>query len=89
MQATIREVPIRKLKIVIDLENPLNPALTYEDFREKYGEEPKPPRYKVLNLELLVCPEDQSVVLASECSKCPRFIRRRNDNIYCKETAML
>ncbi len=77
-------VPIRAIQVVVDLEDPLAPELTVEDFAETYGTEPTLPRYRVLNVEVLICPEDQQPILASECGHCPRFVRRLGNVAYFK-----
>lgn len=58
------------------------PELTVEDFVKTYGMDPMSPRYKILNLEVLTCPEDQQPILASECGHCPRFVRRLDNVAY-------
>jgi len=75
-------VPIRSIQVVVDLEDPLAPELTLDDFLETYGTGPAPPRYRMLNMEVLTCPEDQQPILASECSHCPRFVRRLDNIAY-------
>ncbi len=80
---TPRMTPIRRISVVVDVEDPMTPAMTLEEFTRLFGEEPKPPRYRILTIEVLVCPEDDSVVLVSECAECPRFIRRSGDFIIC------
>jgi len=78
-----RMTPIRKLKVVVDVEDPMTPALTLDEFVKVFGSEPEPPRYRVLTIEALRCPEDDDVVLVSECAECPRFLRRSGDYIVC------
>ena len=75
-------VPIRTIQVVVDLEDPLAPELTVEDFIETYGAEPIFPTYRIINVEVLTCPEDQQPILASECGHCPRFIRRLDNTAY-------
>lgn len=75
-------VPIRAIQVVVDLEDPLTPELTLEDFIKTYGKDPILPRYRILNVEILTCPEDQEPILASECGHCPRFVRRLDDVAY-------
>jgi len=79
----VRYVPIRKIKVVIDTEDYYAPLMTIEDFKELFKKEPEPPRYRVAVIEVVACPEDLNVILVTECSKCPRFIRRSGDNILC------
>ena len=66
-------VPIRSIQVVIDLEDPLSPELTLDDFVRTYGLSPALPRYRILSVEVLTCPEDQLPILASECGHCTRF----------------
>lgn len=75
-------VPIRSIQVVIDLEDPLAPELTLDDFVRTYGVTPASPRYRILNVEVLTCPEDQLPILASECAHCTRFVRRMDDIAY-------
>ena len=75
-------VPIRSIQVVVDLEDPLAPELTLEDFVRTYGVGPASPRYRVLSVEVLTCPEDQLPILASECGHCTRFVRRMDDVAY-------
>jgi hypothetical protein len=75
-------VPIRSIQIVVDLEDPFAPELTLEDFVRAYGTSPTSPRYRVLGVEVLTCPEDQLPILASECGHCTRFVRRMDDIAY-------
>jgi len=77
-------VPIRSIQVVVDLEDPLAPELTVEDFVKTYGMAPTSARYRILNLEVLTCPEDQQPILASECGHCPRFVRRLDNIAYFK-----
>jgi len=75
-------VPIRSIQVVIDLEDPLTPELTLDDFVRTYGVAPASPRYRILSVEVLTCPEDQLPILASECGHCMRFVRRMDDVAY-------
>ena len=75
-------VPIRSIQIVVDMEDPLTPELTLDDFVRTYGLSPALPRYRVLSVEVLTCPEDQLPILASECGHCTRFVRRMDDVAY-------
>ena len=75
-------VPIRSIQIVVDLEDPLTPELTLDDFVRTYGLSPALPRYRILSVEVLTCPEDQLPILASECGRCTRFVRRMDDVAY-------
>jgi hypothetical protein len=75
-------VPIRSIQVVIDLEDPLTPELTLDDFVRTYRVTPASPRYRILSVEVLTCPEDQLPILASECGHCTRFVRRMDDVAY-------
>jgi hypothetical protein len=75
-------VPIRSIQVVVDLEDPLAPELTVEDFVKTYGVSPASPRYRILGVEVLTCPEDQQPILASECGHCTRFVRRMDNVAY-------
>jgi len=79
----LRATPIRRISVVVDLEDPLAPALTIDEFEKLFNREPEPPRYRIASIEVLTCPEDNHVVLVTECAKCPRFIKRVEDVIYC------
>jgi len=80
--AAFVRVPIRSIQMVVDLEDPLAPELTLEDFVEAHGTGPTAPRHRILNVEVLTCPEDQQPILASECGHCPRFVRRFDNMAY-------
>jgi hypothetical protein len=77
-------VPIRSIQLVVDLEDPLAPELTVEDFVKTYRLIPASPRYRILTMEVLTCPEDQQPILASECGHCTRFVRRMDNVAYFK-----
>ncbi len=77
-------VPIRKVDVVVDLEDPLAPELTTKDFARTHGVTPTSPRYRVISIEILTCPEDQQPILASECGHCTRFVRRMDNVAYFK-----
>ena len=82
-------VPIRSIQVVVDLEDPLAPELTLDDFVRAYGASPASPRYRVLGVEVLTCPEDQLPILASECGHCTRFVRRMDDVAYFRRESSL
>lgn len=79
---TFIRVPIRSIQVVVDMEDPLAPELTLEDFVETHRTTPTPPKYRMVNLEVLTCPEDQQPILASECGHCTRFVRRLDNVAY-------
>jgi len=81
-------VRVRRLRIVLDLHDLLSPPLLLDDFIKSYGSDPDPERFRVVDLEVLVCPEDGNVVLVTECAKCPRFMKRYQDEIYCLQGFM-
>ncbi|HDI42685.1 MAG TPA: hypothetical protein ENF62_02770 [Candidatus Bathyarchaeota archaeon] len=81
----VRLTPIRKLKFVVDTEDPTAPAMPLSSFVKLFGFTPEPPRYRLISVDVLSCPEDQTVVLAVECAECPRFIKRAKGYIYCSE----
>lgn len=81
-------VPIRSIQVVVDLEDPLAPELTVEDFVKTRGVPPALPRYRILSVEVLTCPEDQQPILASECGHCTRFVRRMDNVAYFRREAM-
>ncbi len=78
-----RMVRVRRVSVVVDVEDPMTPALPLDEFKRVFGREPEPPRHRVIAIEVLCCPEDNDVVLVSECAECPRFIRRSGDFILC------
>ncbi|MEM2921717.1 MAG: hypothetical protein QXF26_05300 [Candidatus Bathyarchaeia archaeon] len=75
---------IRTIRLVIDLEDIYNPEVLLEDYLEENRTEPEPPRYRVVTLEVLTCPQDGQPVSISECGKCRRFIRRLDNKLYCR-----
>lgn len=81
-------VPIRSIQVVVDLEDPLAPELTLDDFVKAYDVRPASPRYRILNVEILTCPEDQQPILASECGHCTRFVRRMDNVAYFRREAL-
>ncbi len=81
----INRVPIRILKIVLDLEDQFGPELTLEDFIRVYKKMPGPPKYRVINIETVTCFEDSQPVLVTECGQCARFLRRFNGEIFCRK----
>jgi hypothetical protein len=82
-------VPIRSIHVVVDLEDPLAPELTVEDFVKTYGAMPTSPRHRIISMEVLTCPEDQQPILASECGHCTRFVRRMDNIAYFKRETSL
>jgi hypothetical protein len=76
---TVVRAPIRRVEVVVDLEDPLSPELTVSQFKSLHGKKPGGSRYRVLSLEVVTCPDDNQPILMSECAKNPRFIRRDNE----------
>ncbi len=70
---------------MFDLEDPLSAEITLEDFLKTYGVAPLSPRYRIMRVEVLTCPEDNQPILASECGHCPRFVRRLDNFAYFRK----
>ncbi|MEM3793429.1 MAG: hypothetical protein QXS76_00825, partial [Candidatus Bathyarchaeia archaeon] len=49
----LTEKPIRRIRMVIDLEDPLKPELPLEEFLRLHGEDPYPPRYRIATIEVV------------------------------------
>jgi len=75
---------VRRISVVVDLEDKFTPAMNVEDFVKEFGFTPEPPRYKVVSVEALTCAQDGQPVLVGECGRCPKFIRRTGERIYCR-----
>jgi len=75
---------VRRISVVVDLEDKFTPAMSVEDFIKEFGFTPEPPRYKVISVEVLTCAQDGQPVLVGECGRCPKFIRRTGERIYCR-----
>lgn len=78
-------IPIRFFSIVVDTEDMFNPELTLEKFKRVHGVEPEPPRYRVISIDVVTCPQDGLPVIVTECGLCPGFIRRMEGKIYCRK----
>lgn len=76
------KVPIRRIPVVIDLEDPLALETTLESFIETNRKEPDPRRYRIFNIEIITSPDDQQPMLVSECGRYSRFVRRERDVVY-------
>lgn len=76
---------IRSIKLVIDTEDIYNPEVTLEDFISENKKDPEPPRYRIITIEILTCPQDGQPVSIGECGKCRKFIRRMDNKVYCKD----
>lgn len=80
----IEKTPIRNIKVVVDLEDIFNPEMSLEDFMREYNVEPKPPRYKLFNIQVICCPEDNNPMLVTECGRCSKFIRMYEGKVFCR-----
>lgn len=78
-------VPIRRILIVLDTEDPLAPELSLEDFRALCGKDPSQDRYRIITVEVITSPDDQQPMLVSECARYSRFLRREADSIYFRK----
>ena len=83
------KIPIRRLEVVIDLTEAFKPEIPLEEFQRLYGEEPAPPRYRLISIEAVSCAEDGAPVLVSECGRCPKFVTRYEGHIYCRRPRKL
>lgn len=81
----LSHIEIRSFKVVVDTEDLFNPELTYESFLKEHGVDPEPPRFRVVSIETVTCPEDGVPVLVTECGACPGFVRRMEGKIYCRK----
>ena len=78
--------PIRKITVVIDTQDALSAEVTLEDFQRMFGRDPDPPRYRLVNLEVITSPDDHQPMLVSECGRYGRFLRREADHVYFRKT---
>ncbi len=78
----VKKVPIRRIPIVIDMQDPLAPEMALNDFRQLFGKDPDQDRYRVINIEVITSPDDQQPMLVSECGRYSRFLRREADDVY-------
>ena len=79
-----REISVRPMKIVLDLEDIFKPPTLLEDYINMFGSDPTSPKFRVVEIEVLTCPEDEQPITISECGKCPKFVRKFNESILCK-----
>lgn len=79
---SIVRAPIRRIDVVVDIEDPLAPELGLSEFTALHGRKPDGSKYRILRLEVLTCPDDNQPILVSECAKNPRFIRRTDEIAY-------
>jgi len=79
-------IPIRSFKVVVDTEDVFNPELTLEKFQRIHGADPEPPRFRVVSIDTVTCPQDNLPVLVTECGLCPGFIRRMEGKISCRKS---
>jgi hypothetical protein len=82
---TVIRVPIRRIPVVVDIEDSLTPELSLDDFRALFGRDPEMDRYKIITIEVITSPDDQQPMLVSECARYARFIRRESDNIFFRK----
>ncbi len=85
----LTERPIRRIKIVMDVEDPLKPELPLEEFIRIHAKDPSPQRNRIATIEVVTCSEDIQPVLVTECGTCSKFIRRFGDIIYCKKATSI
>jgi hypothetical protein len=81
----IAKVPIRRISVVIDLQDPVAPELAIEDFRKLFGKDPDQNRFRVLNIEVITSPDDHQPMLVSECGRYARFVRREGNEVYFRK----
>jgi len=81
----VARIPIRRISVVVNLNDPLAPELTVSDFKDLFGTEPDPARYRIINLEVLTSPDDQQPMLVSECGRYSRFIKREGSDVYFRQ----
>lgn len=79
------KVAIRRIPVVIDMEDPLAPEIALSDFRKLFGMDPEPDRFRVLNIEVITSPDDQQPMLVSECGRYARFLRREDGYVYFRK----
>ena len=89
MVKKITERSIRKIKMVIDVEDPLKPELPLEEFKKIHRLNPNHPKYRIVTIEVLTCTEDLQPVLVSECGCCPKFFKRFDNIIFCKKATSI
>ena len=82
---TVVRIPIRKITLVINSNDPLSPELSLDDFRRLFGKDPDPEEYRIINIEVITSPDDQQPMLVTECGRYSSFIRRESDNIYFRK----
>ena len=78
--------PVRRITVVIDMQDPMAPELTIEDYRRLFGRNPEEGRYRLINIEVITSPDDQQPMLVSECGRYARFMRREGDSVYFRKT---
>ena len=82
----IFRVPIRRIPVVIDTQDPLAPEMALDDFRKLFGREPDHARYRIVSIEVITSPDDQQPMLVSECGRYARFLRREADSVYFRRS---
>ena len=82
----IVKVPIRRIAVVIDTQDPLAPEMSLEDFRHLFHKDPNQDRYRLVNLEVITSPDDQQPMLVSECGRYARFVRRESSSVFFRKS---
>lgn len=82
----IVKVPIRRIAVVIDTQDPLAPEMSLEDFRHLFHKDPNQDRYRLVNLEVITSPDDQQPMLVSECGRYARFVRRESNSVFFRKS---
>jgi hypothetical protein len=82
---TVVRAPIRRIPVVVDLEDQLAPELSLDDFRTLFNKDPDMNRYRIVTIEVITSPDDQQPMLVSECGRYSRFLRRESDYIYFRK----
>jgi len=83
----IVRIPIRKIAVVINQNDPVSPELSLDDFRRLFGKDPDLNEFRIVNIEVITSPDDQQPMLVTECGRYSSFVRRENDNIYFRRPA--
>lgn len=85
----VTRTPIRQIPVVVDIQDPLAPTLSLDDFRSLHGRDPDEERYRIVSIEVITSPDDQQPMLVSECARYSRFLRREGGNIYFRREACM
>ncbi len=82
---SIARIPIRRISVVVNVNDPLSPEFTLADFRGTFGMDPDPVKYRVVNIEVITSPDDQQPMLVSECGRYSRFIKRAGNEVFFRK----